>query len=99
MPTKKDELTNLRKKLDEKMQWEKRKPSKGKKKKSLRKIENDSQTVRTCPHCGVTGRGQSMFRWHFKRCPKMYQSLLESETSSTNVEQSNCQDHQQTSDN
>ena|ERR1035437_6898447 len=24
--------------------------------------------IRTCPHCGKTGKGSAMFRWHFNRC-------------------------------
>ena len=53
----------------------------------------------TCPYCGKEGNISIMGRWHFDNCKLKPQSLLESETSSTNVEQSNCQDHQQTSDN
>jgi hypothetical protein len=71
MATSKTDLAEMRRKLDEKMQWKKKKS-----KKSLDKITKDSQTARVCPHCGVKGKGQSMYRWHFSRCPKRYESLL-----------------------
>ena len=27
-----------------------------------------SQTIRTCPRCGFTGKGGVMKRWHFDKC-------------------------------
>jgi len=68
----KEKLTQMRKELNDKMNWKK----KSQKKKSLKKIKETSQIVHTCPHCGQKGKGQSMFRWHFKRCPKKYETLL-----------------------
>jgi hypothetical protein len=29
------------------------------------------QPVRTCPHCGVTGKGANMTRYHFDKCKKV----------------------------
>jgi hypothetical protein len=29
------------------------------------------QPVRTCPHCGVTGKGPNMTRYHFDKCKKV----------------------------
>ena len=26
-----------------------------------------------CPHCGHTGKGSAMYRWHFNRCPMRYE--------------------------
>jgi hypothetical protein len=78
MPKKvsKKKLSEMRKDLDNKMNWKKNYPKK-KKKTSLKKIRSTSQIVHTCPHCGQQGKGQSMFRWHFKRCPKKYETLLQ----------------------
>jgi ribosomal protein L37AE/L43A len=73
--TSKKVLTKMRKDLDNKMNWKENYPKK-KKKKSLKTIKETSQIVHKCPHCGQTGKGQSMFRWHFKRCPKKYETLL-----------------------
>lgn len=28
------------------------------------------QPIRTCPHCGVTGKGANMTRYHFDKCKK-----------------------------
>ena len=30
-----------------------------------------SQPIRTCPHCGVTGKGANMTRYHFDKCKKV----------------------------
>ena len=32
-----------------------------------------NQLDHTCPHCGKTGKGRAMFRWHFKNCKKLNQ--------------------------
>jgi hypothetical protein len=29
------------------------------------------QPIRTCPHCGVTGKGANMTRYHFDKCKKV----------------------------
>ena len=29
------------------------------------------QPVRTCPHCGLTGKGANMTRYHFDKCKKV----------------------------
>jgi hypothetical protein len=29
------------------------------------------EPVRTCPHCGVTGKGANMTRYHFDKCKKI----------------------------
>jgi hypothetical protein len=28
------------------------------------------QPIRTCPHCGITGKGANMTRYHFDKCKK-----------------------------
>lgn len=38
---------------------------------NLSRIElgvHQSQTIRTCPHCGKIGKGGAMIQWHFDRC-------------------------------
>lgn len=38
---------------------------------TLKQVENGThmtQVEHTCPHCGKTGTGWTMFRWHFKNC-------------------------------
>jgi hypothetical protein len=29
------------------------------------------QPIRTCPHCGITGKGANMTRYHFDKCKKV----------------------------
>lgn len=76
----KEELSEMRSELNDKMNWEKNYPKKKLSKKNrfrkLQKIKADSKTMRTCPHCGNSGKGASMFRWHFERCPKKYENIL-----------------------
>ena len=36
--------------------------------KRLSEGTHHSQVKHTCPHCGYTGNGAGMFRWHFERC-------------------------------
>jgi hypothetical protein len=41
----------------------------------LKMFENGthpSLVTRTCPHCGLTGNGGTMIRWHFDNCRKVY---------------------------
>lgn len=33
-------------------------------------IRAAAQKARTCPHCGHTGKGPQMFRFHMDKCPK-----------------------------
>lgn len=38
---------------------------------NLKRIENGSHnftTIRTCPHCNLTGKGHNMLRYHFDNC-------------------------------
>jgi hypothetical protein len=37
-------------------------------KKQLESGKHPSQVVRTCPHCGKTGRGGGMKQFHFDKC-------------------------------
>jgi hypothetical protein len=30
--------------------------------------EHNFQTLRICPHCDKSGKGEVMFRWHFDNC-------------------------------
>ena len=39
-------------------------------KKLLEEGKHLNQLEHTCPHCGKTGKGRTMFRWHFKNCSK-----------------------------
>ena len=39
-------------------------------KKLLEEGKHLNQLEHTCPHCGKTGKGRTMFRWHFKNCNK-----------------------------
>lgn len=32
------------------------------------KLQAASRVVKTCPHCGISGTGPSMQRWHFQHC-------------------------------
>jgi hypothetical protein len=32
------------------------------------KMKQSAKIEKTCPHCGTTGSGPSMQRWHFKKC-------------------------------
>lgn len=40
------------------------------KKKQSEKAKVRESRVLTCPHCGKTGKGRVMFRWHFDACSK-----------------------------
>jgi hypothetical protein len=35
---------------------------------TIQKMKQSAKIEKTCPHCGVTGSGPSMQRWHFKNC-------------------------------
>ena len=34
----------------------------------LKTGKRNAQIIRTCPHCGKTGRGLNMLRWHMDNC-------------------------------
>jgi hypothetical protein len=70
MTTSKKELSKLRKKLNDKFQWEK------KTSKKKRFVKKGKMKMMKCPHCGTEGKGPVMFRFHFKRCPKKYENLV-----------------------
>lgn len=40
------------------------------KKKQSEKAKERESRILTCPHCGKTGKGRIMFRWHFDACSK-----------------------------
>jgi len=40
----------------------------GPRSKETRKRMSEGVPEHTCPHCGKTARGSSMFRWHFDNC-------------------------------
>jgi hypothetical protein len=48
----------------------KRKPFSEEWKQSLKDAQA-RQPVRSCPHCGVTGKGANMTRYHFDKCKKV----------------------------
>jgi hypothetical protein len=35
---------------------------------TIQNMRNSAKIIKTCPHCGVSGNGPSMQRWHFKNC-------------------------------
>jgi hypothetical protein len=35
---------------------------------TIQKMQKSAKIKKTCPHCGITGSGPSMQRWHFKNC-------------------------------
>lgn len=35
---------------------------------TIQKMKHSAKIEKTCPHCGLTGSGPSMQRWHFKNC-------------------------------
>lgn len=37
-------------------------------KRQLESGQHPSQVIRTCPHCGKTGKGGGMKQWHFDNC-------------------------------
>ena len=39
-------------------------------KKQSEKAKERESRILTCPHCGKTGKGRIMFRWHFDACSK-----------------------------
>lgn len=44
--------------------------AKARNRKLLEEGKHLNQLDHTCPHCGKTGKGRTMFRWHFKNCSK-----------------------------
>jgi len=35
---------------------------------TVQRMKDSAKIAKTCPHCGITGNGPSMQRWHFKNC-------------------------------
>lgn len=38
---------------------------------AIQKMKMRKQIQRTCPHCGMIGKGNAMKRWHFDNCKKV----------------------------